>query len=88
MRLAKTMMPICSHEYEISAAVERSEEQCRTLCDDDEESTLPDTYKINALTVMLCGEVRKSVEYREKELKTYEEPRSVVMKWAIIQKME
>ena len=37
---------------------------------------------------MLCGEIQKSVEYREKEFKTYEELRAVVMKWAINRKIE
>jgi len=43
---------------------------------------------MTALKMMLCGELQKSVEYREKEVKTYEELRSVVMKWAINQKIQ
>ena len=78
----------CTHEHEISAAVERWEEQYRTLCEDDRESTLPDSYKMTALKMILCGEIAKSVEYREKEFKTYEELRAVVMKWAINQKIQ
>jgi hypothetical protein len=89
MRRAKIMMPTrCNHEYEISAAVERWEEQYRNLCEDDRESILPDSYKMTALKMMLCGEIQKSVEYREQEFKTYEELRSVVMKWAINQKIQ
>ena len=39
MRRAKIMMPTkCNHEHEISAAVERWEDQCRTLCEADKES--------------------------------------------------
>ena len=41
-----------------------------------------------ALEVMLCGEIQKSVECQEQELRTYEELRSVVMKWAISQKIQ
>ena len=89
MRRAKIMMPTkCTHEHDISAAVERWEEQCRNLCEDDRESVLPDSYKMTALKMMLCGEIQKSVEYREKEFRTYEELRSVVMKWAINQKIQ
>ena len=84
MRRAKIMMPPkCTHEHEISAAVERWGEQYRTLCDDDMESILSDSYKMTALKMMPCGEIQKSVEHREKEFRTYEELRSVVMKWAI-----
>ena len=43
---------------------------------------------MTALKMMLCGQIKKSVEYREKEFKTYEEFRTVVMKWAINRKIE
>ena len=72
----------------MSGAVERWEEQFRNLCADNRESTLPDSYKVTALKMMLCGEIQKSVEYREKEFRTYEELQSVVMKWAINQKIQ
>ena len=37
---------------------------------------------------ILCGELKKNVEHREKEFKAYDELRSVVMKWAITKKIE
>ena len=43
---------------------------------------------MTALKMMLCGEIQKSVEHREKEFKTYDELRAVVMKWAINRKIE
>ena len=86
---AKIMMPTkCTHEHEISGAIERWEEQYRNLCEDDRQSTLPDSYKMTALKMMRCGEIQKSVEHREKEFRTYEELRSVVMKWAVNRKMQ
>ena len=58
------------------------------MCIRDSESTLPDSYKMTALKMILCGEIAKSVEHREKEFKTYEELRAVVMTWAINQKIQ
>ena len=43
---------------------------------------------MTALTMMLCGEIKKSVEHREKEFKTYEELRTIAMNWAINRKIE
>ena len=68
------------HEHEISAAIERWEERCRILKEDDRELELPDSWKMTALQAILCGEIQKNVEHREKELKTYDELRGVVMK--------
>ena len=48
---------------------------------------VPDSWKMTPLTMMLCGEIQKSGEYREKELNTYEELRVVVMTWAINRKI-
>ena len=89
MRRAAIMQPPkCTHEHEISNAIERWEEKCRALREDDREMELPDSWKMTALRMMLCGEIQKSVEYREKEFKTYEELRAVVVKWAISRKIE
>ena len=63
-----------SPEYEVSGAVEREEEQYKNLCEDYRESTLPDSYNMAALKMILCGGIRKSVQAREKVLKTYETP--------------
>ena len=39
MQKAKIMTPTkCDHEHDIFAAIERWEEQCRTLCEDDREA--------------------------------------------------
>ena len=75
--------PRCKHEHEISAAVEKWEERYRILKEEDREMELPDSWKMTALQGILCGEILKHVEYREKEFKTYDELRSTIMKWAI-----
>lgn len=41
-----------------------------------------------ALRMMLGNDVQESVEFCEKEVKTYEEIRVVVMKWSISCKIE
>ena len=40
------------------------------LREDKREMELPDSWEMTALRMMLCGEIQKSVEYDEKELKT------------------
>ena len=80
--------PQCTHENEISAAVERWKEKYRSFREDVRSMELPDEWKMTALRMMLCGETQKSVEYREKDFKTYDDLRSVVMKWAINRKIE
>ena len=49
---------------------------------------LPEKLQMTALRGMLCGEVQKSVEHCEKELKTYDERLAAVMKRAINRKIE
>ena len=89
LRRAGIMNPTrCKHEHEISAAIEKWEERYRTLQKDDRELDLPDSWKMTAIQGILCGEIQKNVEYREKDFKTYEELRSTVMKWAINKKTE
>ena len=83
------MNPVrCNHEHETSAAIERWEEIYRVLKEEDRELELPDSWKMTALQSILCGEIPKSVEYREKDFKTYDELRSTVMRWAINKKIE
>ena len=43
---------------------------------------------MTALKMILCGEIHKSVEYREQEFRVYEEFRSVVVKSATNQKIQ
>ena len=68
----------CKHEHEISGAIDRWEERYRNVQKDDKELELPDSWKMSALHAILCGEIQKNVEYREKDCKTYEELRSIV----------
>ena len=89
VRRAAIMNPArCKHEHEISGAIERWEERCRNVQKDDKELELPDSWKMTALHGILCGEIQKNVEYREKEFSTYDELRSTVMRWAINKKIE
>lgn len=67
LRRAAIMNPArCKQEHEISAAIEKWEERYRILKEDDRELELPDSYKMTAIHGILCGEIQKSVEYREK----------------------
>ena len=68
---------------EISAAIEEWEERYRNLKEEDSTLDLPEEWKMTALQSILCGEIRKHVEYREEEFKSYDELRSTVMKWAV-----
>lgn len=75
-RAAIMEAPKCNHEHEISAAIECWQEKYRVLQEDDREMDPPrfveDERTMTALRMMLCGEIQKSVEHREKEFKTYE----------------
>ena len=78
----------CNHEHEISAAIEEWEERYRNLKEEDSTLDLPEEWKMTALQSILCGEIKKHVEYREEEFKSYDELRSTVMKWAVNKKIE
>ena len=78
----------CAHEHEISAAIEEWEERYRILQEEDRTLDLPDEWKMTALQSILCGEIKKQVEYREVEFKSYDELRSMVMKWAVNKRIE
>ena len=89
MRRSAIMTPTrCKHEHEISAAIEKWEEKYRILKEEDKELELPDSWKMTAIQALLCGEIQKHIEYREQDFRTYDELRSVVMKWAINKKIE
>ena len=78
----------CKHEHEISSAIEKWEEKYRSIREEDKELDLPDSWKMTAIQGILCGEIQKHIEYREQDFKTYDELRSIVMKWAINKKIE
>ena len=89
LRRAAIMNPQkCKQEHEISASIEKWEERYRVLKEEDRELELPDSWKITALQSMLCGEILKSVEYREEQFNMYEELRATVKKWAINKNVE
>ena len=78
----------CNHEHEISAAIEEWEERYRHLKEEDSTLDLPEEWKMTALQSILCGKIKKHVEYCEEEFKSYDELRSTVMKWAVNKKIE
>ena len=43
---------------------------------------------MTALKCILVGDIKKHIELREEDIKTYEELRSIVMKWAVNKKIE
>ena len=49
---------------------------------------MPDSYKMTAIQGILCGEIQKRMDYREKEFLLYVELRNTVMKWAIKKESE
>ena len=71
----------CKHEHEVSTAIKRWEERYRILKEDDRELELPDSWKMTAL--QFSAEKSKRTSSTERDFKTYNELRSVVMKWAI-----
>ena len=43
---------------------------------------------MTALKCILCGDIKKHIELREDDLKTYEQMREIVMKWAVPTRIE
>ena len=78
----------CKHEYEIAGAVEKWEEKCRRVRDEDGAEELPEIYKMTALKCLLTGEIRKHVELREDDLTTYSDLRAIIMKYASNKRIE
>ena len=80
--------PQCKHDHEISQAIEEWEERYRILKDEDKESELPESWRMTALKKILCGDIRKHIELREEEIKSYDELRKIIMNWAMNKKLE
>ena len=72
-RLAIMDPPQCKHDYEISQAIEDWEERYRILKDEDKESALPESWRMTALKKILCGDIKKHIELREEDIKSYDE---------------
>ena len=49
---------------------------------------MPQKYRMTALKCILCGDIKKHIELREDDLKTYEQMREIVMKWAVPKRIE
>ena len=45
-------------------------------------------YKMSAVKQLLCGDMKKHIDFKEKELKTQANMRSALMIWAITQRSE
>ena len=43
---------------------------------------------MSALKQLLCGDIRKHIDLKEQELKTYAEMRSAFMTWAVNKRLE
>ena len=80
--------PQCKHDWEVAEAVERWEEKYRIIKEEDGDQQLPEKYRMTALKCILVGDIKKHIELREEELKTYDEMRSIIMKWAVNKKIE
>ena len=88
-RRIKIMKPEqCKHEWEIAAAVEKWEEQHHALSQEPGEEKLPDAYKITALKCLLMGDIKRHVELKEEDLKTYDQIRTYIMAWAVNKRIE
>ena len=87
-RLAIMDPPQCKHDHEIPQAIEEWEERYRILKDEDKESELPESWRMTALKKILCGDIRKHIELREEEIKSYDELRKIIMNWAVNKKLE
>ena len=63
------------------------EQKCTAFREDDREIDLPERLKMLALRMVFCPEIQQDVHHREKEVKTYDAFRAVVMTCSIERKM-
>ena len=52
----------CKYEYDIAGAIEKWEEKCRRVMDEDGAEELPERYKMTAIKCLLTREIKKHVE--------------------------
>ena len=43
---------------------------------------------MTALKKILCGDIKKHIELREEDIKSYDELRKIIMNWAVNKKLE
>ena len=85
----RIMQPIApKHDHEVAGAVERWEERYRMLMEEEGEDELPEKYKMSALKQLLRGDIRKHIDLKEQELRTYAEMRGAIMTWAVNKRLE
>ena len=78
----------CKHDWEVAAAVEKWKEKYRIIEEEDGEAELREKYRMTALRGILVGDIKKHIELREDDIKTYEQMKEINMKWAVPKRME
>ena len=76
------------HDWEVATAVEKWEERCRQMKEEQGEEELPEAYKMAAMRQLLVGDIKRHIELKEDELSTCADMRTCVMKWAILKRLE
>ena len=74
------------HRY----AIEDWEERYRILIliSEDKESELPASWRIVSMKEILCGDIKKHVDMQCQDIKSYDDLRATIMKWAAAKRME
>ena len=83
MRIMHPIAP--KHDHEVAGADEKWEERYRMLLEEDGEDEIPEKYKMSALKQLPCGDVRKHMHLKDKELSTYAEMRAAIRTLAVNQ---
>jgi len=78
----------CKHEHEIASAIEEWEEKYRILISEDKESELPASWRIVSMKEILCGDIKKHVDMQCQDVKSYDDLRATIMKWAVAKRIE
>ena len=76
------------HDWEVAGAIERWEERCRTLREEEQEEELPERYKMAAIRRMLTGDIKRHVDLEISKISNYEQLRRTIMNWAVDRKPE
>ena len=76
------------HDWEFAGAVERLEERCRQMNEEQGEENIPGACKMAATRHLLVGDFKRRIALREDELRTCAEMKAFVMKSAVLKTLK
>ena len=63
-------------------------ESIKAMFSEDKESELPASWRIVSMKEILCGDIKKHVDMQCQDVKSYDDLRSTIMKWAVAKRSQ